>query len=347
MNEVEASAGKPDRPDRFLAESHDAGQRLDVWINGRTGWGSRAAIQEAIKLGSILVNGAPVKPSHRLRDGDRVEVHGTPPAPLDHLLAEDIPLAVIHEDSSMIVLDKAPHIPVHPGAGRRTGTLANALAFRFQQLSDVSGPMRPGIVHRLDRDTTGVICVARTNRAHYSLTTQFHERSVEKTYLAIAEGVLEFDEYLVEKAIGRHPNNPIKMTCREDGRASSTRFEVLERFDNFSFVRCRPKSGRTHQIRVHLASLGHPILCDHLYGRRGRISLGEIVPMTPEDPRDRTLLSRQALHAANLCLYHPLKGERMTFEAPLHQDMSDVLDALRESRRGPATGLGPQGRKSP
>jgi 23S rRNA pseudouridine1911/1915/1917 synthase len=157
---------------------------------------------------------------------------------------------------------------------------------------------------------------------------------VSKTYLAIVEGVLEFDEYVVDRPMGKHPGNPLKMKLRDDGRPSMTRFEVIERFDGFSFVRCHPRSGRTHQIRVHLESLGHPIVCDRHYGRRARIGYGELAGLAAGDPRDRKLLDRQALHAARLELDHPMTGERMIFEAPLPADMQGLLDALRETRRG-------------
>ncbi|HGY91362.1 MAG TPA: RluA family pseudouridine synthase [Planctomycetes bacterium] len=346
MNESSPGTAPEGQPTRLAVPQASAGRRLDVWLNDVLGWNSRARVQEQIKLGGILVDGEAVKPSLRLRGGESIEVHAEGPTADDHLLPEDLPLKVIYEDASVIVLDKPPFMAVHPGAGRRTGTLANALAHHFRSLSDVNGSLRPGIVHRLDRDTTGVICVACTNRAHFSIAGQFHDREVEKTYFAIAEGVLEFDEYLVEEPIGRHPANPLKMACLPSGRPSSTRFEVVERLDGFTFVRCRPKTGRTHQIRVHLAHIGHPILCDRLYGRRHRITRGEILHLSPEDPDyEKTLLDRQALHAANLTLFHPLKGERMTFEAPLAKDMEAVLEVLRGRR--PRSRSTHQGDRSP
>ncbi len=312
----------------------EAGLRLDVYLNRELDWNSRARIKEAVKLGAIRLNGEEVKPSYKLRAGDRVSVGAEPPPPDDWLPPEDIPLRIIHEDPSILVIDKDPFIAVHPGAGMRTGTLANAFAHHFDELSDVGGPQRPGIVHRLDRDTTGVLVVAKSNRAHYSLTGQFHDRTVSKTYLAIVEGVPEFDEYVVDRPMGKHPGNPLKMKLRDDGRPSMTRFETVERFDGFGLVRCHPRSGRTHQIRVHLESLGHPIVCDRHYGRRTRIGYGELAGLSAGDPQDRRLLERQALHAARLELDHPMTGERMIFEAPLPADMQGLLDALRETRRG-------------
>ena len=310
----------------------DQGTRLDVFVNLACGWKSRSRIKELVKLGSISVNEAGTKASYRVRSGDVITVSSEPPRD-DELLAEDIPIEIVHEDESMLVISKAPYIPVHPGAGRRTGTLANALAFHFEKLSDIAGAQRPGIVHRLDRDTSGVMCVAKTNRAHFAITSQFQERTVEKTYYAIVEGVMEFDEDYVDAPIARHPKAPTKMTVAEGGREAQTRFKVLERFDSFTFVQCFPKTGRTHQIRVHLAYRGHPIICDHLYGRRTRIGLAEIAHLSPDDSADRLLLDRQALHAGTLCLGHPLTGVQMSFEAPLPSDMENVLAALREHRR--------------
>jgi 23S rRNA pseudouridine1911/1915/1917 synthase len=322
----------------YLVGSNENGTRIDLFLNQTLDWNSRSRIKEAVKLGTIIVNNEKVKPSYKVKEGDQILVHSEPPPPEDYLLPEDIPLDIIHEDASILVVNKQAFIPVHPGAGHRTGTLSNALAFHFQQLSDVAGPLRPGIVHRLDRDTTGALCVAKTNRAHYSISSQFHDCEVSKNYTAIAEGVMEFDEYVVDEPIGRHPKNPIKMAVVERGRASYTRFEIVERFNNFTLVRCFPRTGRTHQIRVHLEKLGHPIACDRLYGHRHRISYGDIASLGPDDPANRKLMDRQALHATTLGFSHPLTGEQVSFDAPLAPDMQAFLDALYETKRGTSEG---------
>lgn len=317
----------------FVAGPEDEGARIDRFLNESCGWNSRSRIKDLIKVGAVTVNGITTKPAYRLHEGDAIVVTDLPPNPSE-LHPEDLPLDILFEDTSMIVLNKQPYMAVHPGNAIRTGTLANALAHHFSQLSDVNGVQRPGIVHRLDKDTSGVMCVAKTNRAHFAIAGQFQDRVVTKTYEAIVEGVMEFDESIVDEPIGRCPNHKSKMQVDPEGRASYTRFEVLERFNTCTHVRCFPKTGRTHQIRVHLAHLGHPVCCDKLYGRRSHLSLGQIQALAPDAPEDQVLLDRQALHARHLTLFHPMKGTQLDFEAPLHEDMQSVLDALRDCRLG-------------
>lgn len=316
----------------IVVDDENAGRRLDVVVNVMCKRHSRNHIKDLIKLGGVTVNGKPQKPSYSVSKGDRITICAE--EPVDETLApEAIPLDIVYEDATMLILNKPPGMPVHPGAGHHSGTLANALAYHFRELSDISGPQRPGIVHRLDRDTSGVICVAKTNRSHFAITSQFQDRTTEKVYYALVEGVMEFDEEISEGAIARHPHIIHKMVIHPEGRESLTRFKVVERFDHATLVACYPKTGRTHQIRVHLAGLGYPILCDHLYGRRRRITLGEISSMRPGDPADKVLLERQALHAHSLSLFHPLRGERVQFEVPIAPDIRAVIDAMRAHRR--------------
>ncbi len=331
--------GRAPAVERLEASGQATGTRLDVFVNGHLRLQSRSAIQDLIRRGRILVNGRTAKPGHRMAEGDVVEVH-LEPRPAADLVPEPIPLRILHEDATLLVIDKPPHLAVHPGAGRSAGTLANALAWHFQGLSDIGGADRPGIVHRLDRDTSGVMVIARTNSAHWALATQFQDRTTEKIYVAIVEGVMEFDEDVVDVAIGRHPTQPQRMAVLAGGKAAMTRVEVIRRFRGFTFVRCFPKTGRTHQIRIHLAHLGHPIVCDPVYGRRARLRVCDIVRADAAEGGDRVVLERQALHARSLSLYHPLRGARMTFTAPVPDDMARVLLLLGQHR---SAGQGAEG----
>ena len=309
----------------------DEGTRLDVYLHSRLSVHSRTYLKDMVKLGKVTVGGGKVKPSYRVEPGDHV-VATVMPRPADgSLVPQEMPLDVIHEDASLLVLHKPAGVVVHPGSGRRDRTLANALAFRFQELSDIGGDLRPGIVHRLDRDTTGVMVVAKTNRAHFSLATQFQERTTEKEYLAVVEGEPEFDGDVINHPLGRSLAAPTKIVVdAKAGKPAETRYEVIERFEGFALVRCRPKTGRTHQIRVHLRSIGHPIVCDATYGRRSSLSLRDLGARPEED--DSPLLDRQALHAHKLSFAHPLEGKRATFEATMPSDMAGLVEALRTHR---------------
>jgi 23S rRNA pseudouridine1911/1915/1917 synthase len=243
----------------------------------------------------------------------------------------------------MIVVDKAAGMIVHPAKGHWDGTLASALVHHFGSLSARGGPTRPGIVHRLDRDTSGVIVVAKNDQAHDALAAQFKARTVEKEYLAIVVGEPRLDRDLIDAPIGEHPTHREKKAIRlkdPAARPAATFYEVVERFAGYALVRARPKTGRTHQIRLHLASISCPVLCDRLYGGRARLREGEIVPQpaTSREVRelasenDALLLDRQALHAHRLSLTHPTTREPVTFAAPLPADIQAVLDALRRWR---------------
>ena len=313
------------------------GQRLDALLASVMTGVSRARIRRAIDEGLATVNGGQQKASYRLVAGERIAI--SVPAAVDAPLPEPIPIELLYEDDVMAAVNKPPGMVVHPAKGHWAGTLAAALVHRFnEQLSGVGGQVRPGIVHRLDRDTSGVIVVAKNAAAHAALARQFHDREVEKEYLAIVAGRLDRDADRVTEPIGPHPTHREKMAIRRDhpdSRPAETFVEVIERFPGFALVRARPKTGRTHQIRLHLIHLRCPVLCDKQYGSRSRITLGEVRSITRwkrlggDSPDDEVLLARQALHAFRLSVAHPVTGDRMTFEAPLPQDMADFVNLLR------------------
>lgn len=306
--------------------------RLDVFLAHHFTDYSRAHVRRVITAGGVKVDGKRGKPSYHVRAGQRVEVV-LPDVPREGPHPEPIPLDILYQDDYLAVVNKPPGMVVHPARGHWTGTLTSALQYHFGgRLSSAGGPTRPGIVHRLDRDTSGVILVAKTDLVHAKLAAQFSERTVEKEYFALVSGVPERDRDFIDRPIGVHPRQREKMAIRRDDRLSreaETFYEVAERFGGFAAVRIRPKTGRTHQIRVHLAHVGCPVLCDRQYGGRSEITRGEI----RRDPQDAAvLLSRQALHARRLRFAHPATGQPIEVEAPLALDIQAVLDALREFR---------------
>lgn len=288
---------------------------------------SRTYLRQVINAAAVKVNGKRVKASHRLTPGEQITVL-LPELPREGPAPEEIPLDILYEDESLAAINKPPGMVVHPGKGNWRGTLTSALQFHFDQLSSVGGPTRPGIVHRLDRDTSGVIVVAKDDRAHKGLADQFEARTVTKEYVAIVAGVPDRDRDTIDLPIGPHPRQREKMAIRRDdsrSRPAHTFYEVTARFEGFAFLRVLPKTGRTHQIRVHLAAISCPVLCDRAYGGRAVLTQGEL----SHQPDDETvLLDRQALHAARLRLAHPLSGAPLEFTAPLPADMRAVLLAL-------------------
>jgi 23S rRNA pseudouridine1911/1915/1917 synthase len=331
MTEQPAKDGAPVHLLDVVAE--EEGMRLDVFLHGRLGDHSRTWLKELIRRGEVRIEGREEKPSYRVATGERVEARISPRIEHGPVVPQDIPVIVLHEDAAVLVIDKPASLVVHPGSGRHDGTLANALAYRFKELSDAGGEERPGIVHRLDRDTTGVMVIAKTNRSHFSLAAQFQERTIHKEYLAIVEGCLALDRDEVDLPLGRCRRDPSRVVADvERGKASVTRYEVLERFRGYTLVRCLPRTGRTHQIRVHMQSLGHPVVCDPVYGRRARIRLSDLGAASGGGSEDRVLLERQGLHAHRLSFFHPLDGERRSYEAPLPDDMKGLLEALGDHR---------------
>ncbi len=302
-------------PVEIRVSQEDEGKRLDVYVARRLAL-SRSAVQRLLDDGLVSVEGRPGKPATRVRAGDGVRVVIPEPERIE-TLPEDLPLDVLYEDEDIIVVNKPRGLVVHPGAGNWSGTLVNRLLAHCRDLSGVGGKIRPGIVHRLDRDTSGVIIAAKNDRAHLALARDLKERRVMKEYLAIVHGVPREDLGTVDAPIGRHPRDRKKMAVGGGGRArpAVTGYEVIERLPAHALLRVHPITGRTHQIRVHLAHIGHPVVGDPVYGPR-RPSLG---------------MKGQALHAASIEVAHPRTGERMRFSAPLPEDMSRLLDALRRS----------------
>jgi 23S rRNA pseudouridine1911/1915/1917 synthase len=322
----------------IVVDDAGAGQRLDAFLAAAIPSASRSRVRRAIDHAWAKVNGEPQRAAYRVAAGEQIDVL-VPSAP-EGPQPEATPLDVLYEDEAIVVVNKPPGMVVHPAKGHWSGTLAAALVHHFGELSGIGGAARPGIVHRLDRDTSGAIVIAKTDAAHEALAAQFHDREVAKEYLAIVAGCPDRDADRVVAAIGPHPSHREKMALRDnhpDSRPAETFFEVVERFPGFALVRAKPKSGRTHQIRLHLMHLRTPVLCDRLYGGRARITAGELRAITRRScamgqPDEAVLLSRQALHAHRLAVVHPLSGQPLEFEAPLPADIERLLAALRETR---------------
>jgi 23S rRNA pseudouridine1911/1915/1917 synthase len=310
-----------------------------VFLSARYPEISRATVRRAIDAGHVRVNDEACKPSLRLRENDRVAVQQVE-VPREGPAPENIPLSILHEDESIVVVNKPAGMVVHPAKGHWEGTLASALAHHFGTLSGRGGPTRPGIVHRLDRDTSGVIVVAKNDQAHDALAEQFKSRTTEKEYLAIVVGEPELDRDRIDEPIGDHPTHRDKKAIRRndpEARSAVTNYEVVERFVGYALVRALPKTGRTHQIRIHLAHARHSVLCDRLYGGRAVLKELELIPRADmgqdtTSAADNILLDRQALHAHRLAIAHPTTSVRMEFIAPLPDDMERTLAALRRWR---------------
>lgn len=303
--------------------------RLDRFLASQWPDYSRTLLALLIREGYVAIEGvAPtkVKPALKLEAGWRVTVE-RPELAEPSLEPEDIPLDVLYEDEAIIVINKPADLAVHPPRAGRGGTLANALLFHVKQLSKPD-PIRPGIVHRLDADTSGVIVCAKDESAHFKLARQFEQRTVEKEYVAIVRGRMKEPTGVIDKPIGRHPDHYEMQRVHPQGKQAVTAWEVLETFKRFSLLRLKPATGRTHQLRVHLAAINHPIVGDRLYSNKPPLTRSEVEGREPE-PGETPLIARQALHAARLTFEHPRSGERMTFEAPLPADLERALEALR------------------
>ncbi len=322
-------------PIEFEARIKQEGIRIDQFLAQQYPDYSRSTIQDAIKAGTVHVNGKTSKSSYKVRNHDLISIALPQP---DHPMpvAEDIPLDILYDDEYLALVNKPPDMVVHPARGHWSGTLVNAISFHFNRLSMENGSYRAGIVHRLDRDTSGVILIAKEERTHRDLSEMFERRSVFKEYAALTAGVLDRDSDYIEARIKHHPIDRVKMAVTydpDDGEAKDacSYYEVVERFRGYTFVRVQPRTGRTHQIRVHLASIGCPVLADKTYGGRDSIRISDFKPDISAE-EDRVLMVRQALHAWRLRFKHPRLERWMEFEAPLPADFQAGLDALRQYR---------------
>jgi len=311
----------------FAVPDELEGTRLDICLAELHPEWTRSRARKLIDDGHVRLNDGPCKASSAVHSGDEIVVVEPPLQPLD-VEAEDIPLDILHEDGEILVLDKPAGMVIHPAAGNPSGTLVNALLHHCRDLSGIGGVERPGIVHRLDKDTTGIMVIAKTDRAHLALSLAFRRHTVRKTYIAVCYGTPKTADGVIDAPIDRHPRHRQEMAIVSQGRRARTLYEIEEEFAGTSKLSCRPVTGRTHQIRVHLAHIGHAIVGDPLYAGRQWRNLA--------DPRARAAcrsFPRQALHACRLAFEHPVSKEEVEFEAPLPSDLEDLIDTLRSSTR--------------
>ena len=298
----------------FTADRAD--ERLDLFLVRQLPDLSRSYAQRLIADGQVTVDGTARKANYKLRGGEEI-VCTMPPAEEIEICAADIPLDILYEDADIIVVNKARGMVVHPAAGIYTGTLVNALLWHCHDLSGINGALRPGIVHRLDKDTSGVMVAAKNDMAHHYLARQIRDKDARREYRAIVHGNIVPRAGVITGAIGRHPTDRKKMAIvRENGKPATTHFEVLERFGDYTYVSCRLETGRTHQIRVHMTSIGHPLVGDPKYTAK----------------KNPFAIVGQALHSLTLSLTHPRTGTEMTFTAPLPADMEEILHTLHSGR---------------
>ncbi len=317
------------RVQSFLVDEDDGGERLDSFLSGQMPALSRSRLQKAIRAGEVTVEGVAVlKPSQKVRQQERVEVAFSPPRPLE-IVPEKIPLDIVYEDEHLLVVNKAPGMVVHPAPGHETGTLVHALLGHCTNLSGIGGVLRPGIVHRLDAGTSGLLVVAKSDEIHIALSRQLMERSMHRIYIALVWGEMPEHSGVIDMPIGRSPRDRKKMTVIEGGREALTTYSVVDTYSPFQYIKLKLGTGRTHQIRVHLSRVGHPVLGDPLYGgrtlRRGMLT----GPRAAIARKALSMIDRQALHAEELSFVHPGTGAFMTFTAPPPDDLRAVLDFLR------------------
>lgn len=301
------------------AASEDATNRIDRFASEKTEI-TRSQIHKLIEDGLLLVNGSPVKPNYRVKEGDEVDIT-LPEKPPDELVPEDIPVEILFSDEHIAVLNKPAGLVVYPASGHPRGTLMNALRFRLGKLSAPGAPLRPGVVHRLDKDTSGIMVVALSDEAYHGLVDQFSERAIKRSYVALLWGRVRGDSGKISMKIGRSMTDRKKMSVRtRKGKEAETKWDVIEKFKNATLIRAKLSTGRTHQIRVHFASSGHPVLGDDTYGKKTSITLSG---------NRKLRFPRQMLHAKVLGFRHPVTGRKMRFTSPIPNDMQEALNALK------------------
>ncbi|WP_035378196.1 RluA family pseudouridine synthase [Fervidicella metallireducens] len=299
-----------------IVETDNVGKRIDVFLNESLAEMSRSQIQKLVEEGKIKVNEKEIKSNYKVRLNDKIQIFIPEPVKLE-VKAENIDIEILYEDDYLAVVNKPQGMVVHPAAGNYTGTLVNALLAKCKTLSSINGVIRPGIVHRIDKDTSGVLVIAKNDIAHRSLAEQIKEHSVKRIYIALTEGVIKKDAGTIETLIGRHPIERKKMAVlQKNGRHAITHFRVLERFKENTLIEARLETGRTHQIRVHMSYLGHPLVGDPVYGHK----------------RQKIKLSGQALHAKTLGFIHPYSGEYMEFSSQLPEYFEELIKKLRNQK---------------
>ncbi len=330
MDEAPSESLNADRIELEVDMDFDQ-SRLDSFLATKVLGISRVRLQTAIRRRLVWVDGKNGKPSLRIKTGQKITLEVPTDSP-DAPIGENIPLDILFEDESIVVVNKPPNMVVHPARGHWSGTLVAALSYHFTSLSTLGGSTRPGIVHRLDRDTSGVILIAKNDNVHAKITKQFERREVEKEYIGIVSPAPDRDNDWIDRPIGMHPYQREKMAIREghsSSRPARTKYEVMERIGGFAWIVMRPETGRTHQLRVHMASIGCPILADKLYSGRSRLTMQEL---TRDDSDEVVVLDRQALHARRLAFDHPVSGERIVCEAPVPDDIRLTFETIKRTR---------------
>ncbi|HHT9122693.1 MAG TPA: RluA family pseudouridine synthase [Candidatus Wunengus sp. YC63] len=306
-------------------------RRIDRYLASRLPDYSRTFIQKLVKEGAVLVNGRTVKSSYDIQEGDFISVR-VPVLEESKIVPEDIPIDIVYEDDYLMLINKPYDMVVHPAGRHHCGTVVNALAFHCQNLSQVNGPLKAGIVHRLDRDTSGIMLTIKSDAVHSQIAMQFEKRSVKKEYLAVVEGEVMFDSDEISLPIARHIIDSQKMAVRHDiGKEAVSIYEVIERFRGYTLVKVMPKTGRTHQIRVHMRAIGHPVVADFMYSSQESCYLSDLLQKEREEG-ELPIIDRQALHAHRIEFFHPIHNKKMEFEVDLPDDISALVNTLRDVR---------------